>query len=51
MDLVEELIPGEPVYPFLDLGRMIKAKYPIAEVKASDRQFTESGEVVWFKTE
>ena len=51
MELVEDAVPGEPVYPFLDLSRIIKDRYKIAEVKASDRHFTDSGEVVWFKME
>ena len=47
MDVDEELMPGEPVYPFLDINKLA-SRYPVAEEKVSDRHFTMTGEAIIF---
>ena len=43
----DELVPGEPVYPFMDLSRFL-GRYAAAEQKVSDRHFTMTGETIIF---
>jgi hypothetical protein len=45
----DEIVPGEPKYPFLDLTRLVSGRYEETQAVGSDRHFNLEGDTVFFE--